>query len=309
MGATSHLAKSLIHDLAAESSKHKLRLFTRRPALARDFLTKNTIHQGCDDACLIIENYDHFPDEEYDAIINCVGIGTIRKHQGEYSKYFTVYEHFDNLAINYLHKHPKTRYISLGSGSVYGSHFENPAGEFSTHAIPVNKLSREDYYSVSRLYAEAKHRALENLAIIDFRIFSFFSRFHDPADGYLIDQIITAIQNKTPLLTSHDDFYRDYLHPADLHQAISNALVCKQAINGAYDLCSQQPLLKSEMLAFFEEQYGLSVSYTDALIEKSATGQKSCYFSTYRESGLINFHPNYSSRDALSEESAHLLAT
>lgn len=309
MGATSHLAKSLIHGFARESSKYKLRLFTRRPALTRDFLTKNTIHQSGDDACLIIEGYDHFLEGKYDAIINCVGIGTIRKHQGEYAKYFTVYEYFDNLAIDYLHKHTKTRYISLGSGSVYGRHFENPVGEFSTHAIPVNKLSKEDYYSVSRLYSEAKHRALENLAIIDFRIFSFFSRFHDPADGYLIDQIIAAIQNKTPLQTSHDDFYRDYLHPNDFHQAISSAIACDQAINGAYDLCSKQPILKSEMLAFFEKQYGLRVSYTDTFFEKSATGQKSCYFSTYRESGLINFQPHFSSLDALSEESAPLLAT
>jgi len=309
MGATSHLAKSLIYCLARENSRYKLRLFTRRPALALDFLASNTSHRGSDDACLIIKDYDHFLDGEYDAIINCVGIGTIKKHQGEYSKYFTVYEYFDNLAIDYLHKHTRTRYISLGSGSVYGSHFEHPAEEFSIHALPVNKLPKESYYSISRLYSEAKHRSMENLDIIDFRIFSFFSRFHDPADAYLMDQIITAIQQKSPLQTTRDDFYRDYLHPLDLYQAICSAMTCEQPINGAYDLCSKQPILKSEMLAFFEKQYRLRVSYTDSVIEKSATGQKSSYFSSYRESGPINYQPDFSSLDALSEESAHLLAT
>ena len=308
MGANSHLAKSLIECFSRSNRHNDLRLFTRRAKLTCDFLASIIPSNNHGQTWQIIEGYETFPTGQYDAIINCIGIGPLSKHQGDYAQYFTVYEYFDNMAIAYLKDHPAARFVSLGSGAVYGSDFKAPANEFSINTLIVNAVPPENYYSLSRLYAEAKHRAHAQLAITDFRIFSFFSRFHDPEDAYLIDQIITAIRNKTPLLTNHGDFYRDYLHPTDLYNAIESVIFSKQAINGALDLCSTKPILKSEMLAFFTEHYGLGVSYTDQVTDQSATGHKNHYFSTYSAANQLNFTSSFSSKYTIAEASKYLLS-
>jgi nucleoside-diphosphate-sugar epimerase len=259
---------------------------------------------------VIYEGYEDFRDPPHDVLINCVGTGTHRKLQGDFTPYFTVTEKYDNMAIGYLSaRNPNALYISFSSGAVYGRDHRAPMEEDSLNCVRVNRLAPEDYYGIVRLYAEAKHRAFAHLNIIDLRLFAYFSRFIDLADGYFMTEIMDCILNRKVFETDTTNMVRDYLHPDDLFRMILRCMGRMHAgkINGAFDVCSAKPAEKTAILDYFTSEYGLKCKFSPSLKNSSATGFKSIYCSDNTLASEIGYAPESSSMDTLAGEAEYIL--
>ena len=304
MGATSHIAKGLTERFLRRREDH-LYLFTRSAGKITEFASNIAAFSGAN--YTICANYSDFHSYAYDVIVNCIGVGTQNKLRGDYTRYFTVTEEFDNMVIQYLNgKSRNSLYVSMGSGAVYGRDHLAPVDENSVNRVTVNRITVQDYYSIARLNAEAKHRAFSRLNIIDLRVFSYFSRFIDLTDGYFITDVLNSILNGRTLVTDPVKMVRDYLHPDDLFLMINKCLDAGK-INCVFDVASSGPVEKKEILEYFATNYGLKYTIGAPLDSFSATGQKSTYCSAYNAAERIGYKPVYSSMDAIKQESKPIL--
>lgn len=304
LGSTSHIAKGLIHNFLQDGGCN-LYLYTRSEDKVRTFL--GTIRRPSEMECIIYEGYKDFSKCSHDVVINCVGVGTMDRLGGDYTKYFMVTEEYDNLAIGYLcNGRPDTLYISFSSGAVYGRNFSAPVEENTINCIRVNHVTAEDYYAITRLNSEAKHRAFTGLRIVDLRLFSYFSRFIDLTDGYFMTDVINCILNKKVLVTDTVNIVRDYVHPEDLFSIIRKCIDVAR-INAAFDVTSAKPVEKRDILDYFSCQYGLKYEMRESLNQASPTGPKNIYCSKYPNAANIGYRPNFSSMDAIRQESEYIL--
>ena len=234
-------------------------------------------------------------------------MGTQRNLRGDYTKYFTTTEQFDNLAINYLReKNPDAIYISLSSGLVYGRGHSKPVDEATATHFQINRMVPEDYYMIARINAETKHRAFQKLNIVDLRLFSYFSRFIDLCDGYFITDVINSILNRTELVTESSNIIRDFVHPSDLF-ALIQSIIDTQSINDAFDVYSAGRVTKNEILSHFSDHFGLKYALAPNVADKSPTGFKHTYASEYRKVTKLGYQPKYTSMDTIVLESKYLL--
>jgi len=306
MGATSHIAKGLIDRFLQRGEDH-LYLFSRSGDKVQHFL-QAAGESGNDDKYTICSDYRAFSSLHFDVIINCVGVETRNKHNCDFTRYFSVTEEFDGLAIAYLqNQNPDALYFSFSSGAVYGKGFSSPADEYSVNSIQVNHVAPEDYYSIARINAEAKHRAHGNLRIIDLRVFSYFSRYINLGDGYFITDLMQAILENKVLLTDSSNIVRDYLHPEDLFAMIVQCIHAGK-MNQAIDVNSSCPVSKQEILDHFASKYGLKYERRNFAENASATGAKSNYYSKCERAFQIGYVPRFSSMDTLIQEARYILA-
>lgn len=303
LGSTSHIAKGLINNFL-QSEEFILHLYTRSPDKMNIFL--NSIGKLSDKYYKINYGYSNFDSCRYESVINCVGIGTLNKFNGDFSKYFLVNEQYDNMIIDYLLKYPDTLYVSLSSGVVYGREYSSPAEENTINNIKVNHIDKEDYYTIVKLNSETKHRAFNRLNIVDLRIFSYFSRFIDLTDGYFITEVINHILNQKVFVTDNNNIVRDYIHPEDLFSIIRKC-IDNRNINVAFDVISAKPVEKREILDYFSLEYGLKYEISQSLNYASATGSKNIYYSKYNKALEIGYKPKFSSIDTIKQESRYIL--
>lgn len=303
MGATSHIAKGLISNFLRDEQV-SLHLFARNSAPVHAFL-RDTAPEG-GNAPVVCEGYEGFGQNSYDAVINCVGLGTVSKEPHIYTSFFMVTEDFDNLIISYLTGSPDTLCINFSSGAVYGRDFSEPAHEDTSHKICVNALTRDDFFSIAKLNSEAKHRAFENLNIIDIRVFSYFSRFVDLTGRYFITELLDSIIHNKVFHTSDVNIVRDYIHPHDLYALVRYCLKLKKA-NMALDAYSLQPVEKTEILEFFSSQYNLKYVIDKTSDYKNVTGHKNIYYSLDRKARELGYEPGFSSMDTIRQEASYIL--
>ena len=102
---------------------------------------------------------------------------------------------FDSLALRYVKAHPSTRYLFLSSGAAYGSDFRQPATDQTRAGFDINHLQVHDWYGAAKFHAECRHRALADLAMVDLRVFSYFSRSQDLSSRFLISDMLRAIRD------------------------------------------------------------------------------------------------------------------
>jgi len=305
LGASSHIAQGLIARFGQQSNNH-LCLFTNSPEKVRLSLSANIEAPGLK-RIKIMTGYDRFMAGEHDVVINCVGVGTARKLKGDYSKYFLVTEKYDNLVIDYLLQHRQCLYLNLSSGMVYGRSLAAPAGENARISLSVNHLGREDYYSVVRINAEAKHRALSKLRIIDLRLFAYFSRYIDLQEGYFITELISCLKQKRVFLTDRMNIVRDYIHPDDFFALVQTCIKAGR-VNAALDVNSAKPVSKQEILKYFSDEYGLRYKISGSIGHLSATGQKNIYCSKYDSAAKLGFRPRFSSLAAITQEAEYIIS-
>ncbi|OGF47559.1 MAG: hypothetical protein A2231_04450 [Candidatus Firestonebacteria bacterium RIFOXYA2_FULL_40_8] len=303
-GAGSHIAKGLIRNYL-EKGQCCLYLFSTNPGKVKKFVRTLNIRRK--NTFFIQNSYRSFMKYSYDGVINCIGAGTLNKHKGDFTRYFTVAEKFDNLIIQYLKEiNRRTKYICFSSGVVYGGKCCAPAEENTANCIKVNHVAPEDYYAVTKLYSEAKHRSFKELNIVDLRLFSYFSRYADLNDGYFITEAIKSILNGKVLFTEPGNIVRDYVHPEDLFRIV-NKCISGGKINRALDISSLKPVTKQEILDCFSKEYGLKYKVNARLKNKSATGKKPVYYSKYGKTGILGIYPVYNSLDTLKQETEHIL--
>jgi len=300
LGASSQIAKDLIRGLLEEDS-YDLVLYARRPADVKFWLGSLGRERSC--TTHDFGGFNH--QQHFDAIINFVGSGNPAKTALMGSSIMDVTYQYDELALDYLKKHPGTRYIFLSSGAAYGSDFTEPAKNGTLSTFNLNGLTDTDWYGIAKFYSECRHRSLAAFPIVDLRVFNYFSRTQDLEARFLICDILRAIHSKSVLQTSGVDMVRDYLNPSDF-LAMVQAVLKADPINMALDCFSRSPLAKFELLLRMKEGFGLRYEIQpDAGV--NATGHKSNYFSLNHRAIEFGYAPSMTSLESVLIESAAIL--
>lgn len=300
LGATSQIARDLIVSFSAAEDKH-LHLFARRP----DEVTKWLASTGLSGRYPVAE-FSEFPKQEFDAVINFVGVGNPAQAAAMGNSIFDITLRFDELVLDYLRTHPSCRYLFLSSGAAYGSGFNEPANRDTPAVVAINDLTPHEWYGVAKLYAECRHRSHPELPIIDIRVFNYFSRTQDASARFLITDILRAIRDKAVLKTLPDYIVRDFLHPSDFYQLVS-VLLAAPAANAAVDCYSKAPIDKPTLLAAMQEQFGLRYEITGISTSVNATGSKPHYYSLNTRAADFGYQPKFTSLEGVIEEVASVL--
>ncbi|WP_379157464.1 NAD-dependent epimerase/dehydratase family protein [Paenibacillus sp. sgz5001063] len=289
LGSTGHIAKNLVIGLST-TNDYQLYLFARSKEKLTSFLDENKITER-----VHLCEYGQFEEAAvYDVIINCIGIGNPQDLIYNPFNVFQITEQYDNRILQYLQTMPTTRYINLSSGAAYGSEFELPATSHKHLNLNINNLSVKDYYGISKLNMEAKHRSLKNLKIVDLRVFGFFSAYIDLKSRFLVTDIIEHIQTGEILHTSSENIKRDYVHPDDFLRLVEFCFD-ENIQNNVYDVYSLQPATKFEILDYFADEHGLKYEIITNAGNDSITGSKTNYYSLYNNALTIGYQPYYTS--------------
>ena len=300
LGASGHIGRNFVFYFSKKKN-NELFLFTRD-----EKKLKNTIKEFSFDTPFFVKNYSEFEKFKYDLIINCIGISDPETINSNKIPILQITEYYDNKILEYLKKNTSTFYIFISSGAAYGKEFLNPVNDSTFTYFDINNLNSGDFYSIAKVNAEAKHRSLNYLNIVDLRIFTFFSRFFNPNDTFLMSQIISAIKNKKTLYTNPTDVVRDFVHPNDLFFLVEKCIQ-QNSINDVFDVYSKDPISKFKILDSISEKYGLKYIVKEDLKFSTATGIKKNYFSTSRKVEKIGYYPNYTSLETIMDEIQHLL--
>ncbi|MDD5615471.1 MAG: NAD(P)-dependent oxidoreductase [Candidatus Methanoperedens sp.] len=301
LGATGHIAKSLIYGFCL-TDNYELLLFARSNDRLNEFLQR--IH--CNNR-FSYRAFSEFEQEKYDVVINCIGIGDPGKLKNAGISIFRLTETYDNMILDYIEDQNDALYINFSSGAAYGTYFSIPADESSCAKIYINNLASTDYYGIAKLNAEAKHRSLNNLNIIDLRIFGYFSRFIDIGSQYLLSEAISCIQDGKVLETGPGNIIRDYVHPQDFMSLIEKC-INKRSINDVFDVYSKKPVTKFEILDYFTRQYGLRYIVKENANISNATGTKDNYYSNNKKAEKLCYFPRFTSLDSIIDETKLILS-
>ena len=300
LGATSQIAKDLVLSFAA-NAQHELRLFARRPEVVSAWMADNVLSER-----ISVGNFDDFGvHEPFDAILNFVGVGNPAQAVAMGASIFDATLKYDEMALNYLSRHPDCRYVFLSSGAAYGSNFEQPVGGDSRAVIAINQLQPQDWYAVAKLHAECRHRSLAHLPIVDIRVFNYFSHTQDMSARFFITDLLRAIQSGEMLTTSSDNIVRDYIGQADFYQLVSRILAAP-ATNEVVDCYTQAPVDKMTLLANMKEHFGLRYKVNHGPAGVNATGAKVNYFSNNRRAEVFGFVPSKDSLQTVLDEASTL---
>lgn len=273
LGGTSQIAKDLARSFSAHG-EYFLSIYARQPAVVRDWL------RGGAGSQFHVETFDEFAQtkNKFDAVINFVGAGNPARVMSLGTEIFSITSEFDQLALDYIKKNPECRYIFASSGAVYGTDFSKPANTESCAAVQINNLPASSWYSVAKLYAECRHRALSDYSIVDIRFFNYFSSTQNINDRFLVTDALRAARDGEKFKTSSENIVRDYMGPEEVF-----ALVCcilnEKPANIAVDAYTKKALDKFQMLDAMNEKYGLMYEVDSATEFINATGSKKNYFS------------------------------
>lgn len=295
LGATSQIARDLIVSFSAEEDK-QLHLFARSP----DNVTKWLESVGLSGRYLV-DDFAAFGEQEFDTVINFVGVGNPAQALAMGRTIFDITLRFDELVLNYLQTHPACRYLFLSSGAAYGSAFNEPANRNTPAIVAINNLAPQEWYGVAKLHAECRHRAQPELAIIDIRVFNYFSRTQDISARFLITDILRAIRDKTVLKTSPDYIVRDFLHPIDFYKLVC-VILSAPATNIVVDCYSRAPIDKVNLLITMQERFGLRYEITEENFSVNSTGSKPYYYSTNSRAGDFGYEPSLTSLEGVVQE-------
>ncbi|MFA7252966.1 MAG: NAD-dependent epimerase/dehydratase family protein [Patescibacteria group bacterium] len=301
LGASSHIARGLVFNFLQEG-EDDLYLFDKGIYCFNNYtadLSSKKVRK--------IGLSDKFESVNFDAIINCIGIGDPAKLKQAGGFIFDLTEKFDNKILKYLEKHKRTLYINLSSGAVFGKSVSKPINNSTLTTLDLNNIQPEDYYSITKINCEAKHRAHPDLRIIDLRVFSYFSRFISLETGFFMTDVINALLEDRVLETQSGDMVRDFIHPSDFFALVKKCLAADD-INAAFDVVSRKPVKKTEILIHFKDRFGLKYKFVDKEGYIEATGAKNSYFSkNLKAKEILDFIPEHSSLRALEMETETIL--
>ena len=303
IGASSQIAKDWIRSNALSNAFEPL-LFVRDTAAMHAWLEETGLAGRYQ-----VFTYGQYGEQAHDAVLNFVGVGDPSRAAQMGGEILDITIEFDNLIIAELKKHPQRRYLFISSGAVYGDSFKQPASGETLATYPVNNIGAQNYYAIAKLHAEVRHRALADLAIIDVRVFNYFSRHQSLASRFFVVDIINSIKTGNVLQTSPDPMSRDFLHPSDFYQLIS-CLLSAAPQNMVVDCYTADPVEKQVLLQTMHKDFGLRYEIVPGLAAPvNATGLKPHYYSTNKKAAEFGYRPAYSSLDTLREEISALLSS
>jgi nucleoside-diphosphate-sugar epimerase len=292
LGATSQIARDLIVSFSGEPEKY-LHLFARRPEEVTKWLASNGLSGR-----YFVDEFSEFAKQEFDAVINFVGVGNPAQAVAMGNAIFDITLRFDEMVLEYLKIHPACRYLFMSSGAAYGSRFNDPATKETPAVVAINNLAPQEWYGVAKMHAECRHRAHPELNIIDIRVFNYFSRTQDIEARFLITDILRAIRDKIVLKTLSDYIVRDFLHPYDFYKLVS-ALLSAATENAVVDCYSRAPIDRPTLLANMQEQFGLRYEITEATSGVNSTGNKPHYYSLNTRAAEFGYQPTMTSKEGV----------
>ena len=297
-GSTGHIGKNLI-SFFIKNNDFKIFLFSR------DIKKFESLKMIFSDT-MSFNTYDDFGKNEYDVVINCVGISNPNAFEKNSCSIFDTAEFYDTMVLDYLKNFPTTLYINLSSGAVFSGEFDKPVDDSSTYKFDVNGINKGEMYSISKMYLESKHRSLPDLNIVDLRIFGFFSRFIDVNAGFFMSELLQALKNKSEFITDKKDFVRDYVNPKDFYDLTKNCIANKK-INDVFDVYSKEIISKFQILEECFNKFDLKFKLVEKIESISPTGVKKNYYSLSRKAEKINYSPQFSSLETILNESSLFL--
>ena len=297
LGATSQIAQDLILSFS-KNQDYDFSLFGRNMALLEKWINSENLSERYQ-----VQEYTEFVNhQKFHVIINFVGIGDPAKAQKMGSDIFKVTEQYDDMALEYLKQHKKTKYIFLSSGAVYGGNYQEPVDKDTIATIDINNLKSTDWYTLAKLYAEAKHRSLSDLSIVDVRVFNYFSHTQDMGARFLITDIVRAIKNKEVFKTSADNIMRDFISPPDFYCLIQ-AIIDYDSTNMVLDCYTKSPVSKFNLLNELKGGFGLEYEVEEGINIVNATGIKLNYYSLNKVAKKsIGYNPKNTSLDGIIQE-------
>jgi nucleoside-diphosphate-sugar epimerase len=296
LGATSQIAQDLILSFSKNKS-YNFSLFGRNIELLEKWINSENLNEKYQ-----AQKYTEFVNhQKYDVIINFVGIGNPIKAQKMGGDIFQITEQYDDMALDYIKQHKETKYIFLSSGAVFGGDYQEPVNENTVATVDINNLKSTDWYAISKLYAEAKHRSLSELSIVDVRVFNYFSHTQNMNARFLITDIVHAIKNKEVFKTSEDNIIRDFITPPDFYRLIQ-AIIDFKPTNIALDCYTKSPVSKFDLLPELEGMFGLKYEIDKGVDIINATGGKINYFSINRAAKNIGYKPKCTSLGGIFKE-------
>lgn len=305
LGATSQIARDYVQNAAATNTD-VFSLYARRPDAVRLWMEKAGLDAN---AIIWVGGFDSFGQGDlYDVVINFVGVGDPAAAQRMGASILDITHEYDSLAIRYVKAHPSTRYLFLSSGAAYGSDFRQPATDQTRAGFDINHLQVHDWYGAAKFHAECRHRSLADLAMVDLRVFSYFSRSQDLSSRFLISDMLRAIRDDTVMSTSTDTLVRDFLHPADF-AGLVQAIIHAPPKNIAVDAYTLVPTTKQDLLNAMQQRFGLQYVYAQNFSALNATGRKSHYYSLSRRAQEFGYRPRFSSLDGVLVEASSILSS
>lgn len=296
-GANSQIAQDLTRSLVSART-FELSLFVRN----KNKLNTPVCGPGERQRIKIFEYAEFDFNTRFDAIINFVGVGDPALASTMGAAIFDITYEYDKLALDYLNANNKCRYIFLSSGAAYGGHFETPAQAQSLAMFDINNLKTTDWYAVAKFYAETRHRAQQNLSIVDIRVFNYFSHTQDLSARYFITDAVRAIKENTILATSPSNMFRDYITPLDFYNLISNSLTFSGNLNMAVDCYTKGPTDKFSILNHLHHNFGLQFTIEKTTQHVNATGAKQHYYSKNTLASTLGYAPHFNSIEGLTYE-------
>jgi len=298
LGATSQISSDLILSFNFKSGEDELFLFARNVDNLNIWLKNNNLDSKYP-AYAIEEFSNRF---KFDVIINFIGVGNPAEAASMGDSIIDTTYKFDEMVLQSLiNSSNKCKYIYLSSGAAYGSDFSSPVNAQSVAQVPINNLTPQDWYGISKLYAESRHRSMSLLPIVDIRIFNYFSHTQDMDARFLITDIIRSIFNNSLLKTSANPAVRDYITPPDFFQLIMK-VINYSCINDVLDCYSRAPIEKRLLLEEMQAHFGLKYEVQENSEIINATGIKPYYYSENKRAERYGYYPEYSSLDGLLSE-------
>jgi nucleoside-diphosphate-sugar epimerase len=286
LGATGYLGRSIGRLLAGEG--HPLTLFARNP----NRLSGDDWPVGVE-----LRDLAAFNAAEFDLVINAIGAGDPARVGALGSDILDITAFWDQRVLDSMG--PRTRYVFLSSGAVYGTQFDRPVDADSAISLPVNFMDRVPPYSMAKLQAEMRHRQARSRAILDLRIFGYADASLDLDGSFFLAELARAIRDRKVFVTSSEDMVRDYAGAREL-RALIGGWERAGAPNCPLDLYTMAPAGKHELLKLFERRYGLQIEYVPQA-GSSPTGAKRFYASTYRAAAEFGFRPERDTAQVLTD--------
>ncbi len=300
LGSTGYIGRSL---LASGLADGRTVIPVSRDALrARETLAT----YGVDSKNIL--TYDEFRDQDFDIIVNATGIGSPKEITKDPKRVFDVTEAMDKALFSYLEQHPYARIFSISSGSVYGRQSDQVIKTGSLSIFDPAHFSPGDHYSLAKLCSEAKHRAWVEYSVIDLRVFAFVSRWLNPNESFFISEVSKCLLEDETLVTMPNDMVRDYSTANDIWNVI-DFLCSTSPTNSVFDMQSQSPVTKFEMLDRLRDKFGLRYQVDNSLRDQSPTGPKNTYCSQSDALFKLGFIPARTALENIEIEIGALLST
>ncbi|HMO77681.1 MAG TPA: NAD-dependent epimerase/dehydratase family protein [Candidatus Paceibacterota bacterium] len=294
LGASGYIGRSLVPLFLEQQTKYELHLFSRTP----DVLSKKLVTLYGSNFQSQIHHFKDFLQVDCDVVLNATGISDSREIAKNPRYVLETTALIDDVIISKLKKKSEITYINFSSGAVHESRSDKVTREEKTDRNLVNNMLSREYYIMAKQQAEAKHRTLIDLSIVDVRVFAFFSRFVDIRNTFLMSQIASSLKEKKVFLTNSTDIIRDYITPDDLFRFIE--CVISSPSNCAYDVYSLEPVSKFLLLTHLNKNFGLQYEISD--VDLSTTLAKEIYFSTNYAAKNIGYRPTHTSLSGICKE-------